>query len=107
MKRSPLPHATDDTIKQSYKKGDRVVCVDDSGVDEVVKTVNPRKKKGQKNPPKPRTVTVPAILTKGKKYTVVGVTRPPHDTPERPLLLLCLPKPNLYLWWDQRRFKKA
>jgi hypothetical protein len=85
-----------------FEVGDVVECVDDSPG-----TMNPvaayeveRKNKSGKV----KKVTVPAILVKGKTYKVVGVTAPPHDGPDLPLVQLDLPKPHDLSWWKNWRF---
>jgi hypothetical protein len=71
---------TDPTIQ----KRDIVECVDDSP--------------GTQNP-------VTKYLKKGQTYTVRGVTNPPHDGPDRPLVLLDGPRLD-GLWWKAWRFRK-
>lgn len=91
--------------------GDKVVCVDDSdGTQSTIKAYTavkqPRKKLGQRKAPPPIDIKVPAILVKGKTYKVTGIRRPPHDTPDRPLIQVELPMPYRYDWWACRRFQK-
>jgi hypothetical protein len=90
--------------KLAIQTGDIVVCVDDrdgtqAPVRAYTKVITKGKKKG-------KTIKVPALLVKGRRYKVAGVTRPPHDHPDRPLVQVELPSPHEDSWWAARRFQK-